>query len=362
MAPGLTVRQDVANHQIRYLRLLLIDDTVHFEQKTFLQKIASGWSPSNARAWIDSRSGPEPVATGRQPDLSDIVRALADLVRDDRPLQPWPSSLLYDADRLMSLKIDLHVILYRRACFHAFDATVRAFGTGTPPTADTYQRLWTRIEAVLEIERSGQTLSISNRAPTLEIVREACRVCNVVTLPDEGLLSFAEWHVYLCMDPHYGESQRLRAEIGKKMAEAAEAEVQHFVDMTPLQMLNCVSHQPRDEEVDEEERRLASIARRLAHISILHWRVWAPILYHQPQESLAAPTSIAASMSALSLTAPTSEHAVAGPGEVLWSDKAIPLQAIGRESVVTTTSIDTLEVTSSEDDSTSNHEPLDDLS
>lgn len=355
MAPRLTVRQDVANHQIRYLRLLLIEDTVHFEQKTFLQKIAGGWSLSNARAWIDSGSGPELAVTGRQPVLSDIVRALVDLVRDDKPLQPWPSSLLYDADRLMSLKIDLHVALYRRACFHAYDATINAFGIKTPLTTDTYQRLWTRIEAVLEIERHGQTLSISNRALILEIVREACRVCKVAALPDDGLLSFAEWQVYICMDPHHRESQRLRADIGKRMMEAVETEVQHLVEMTPLQMLNCVSQQPRDEEADEEKRRLASMARRLAHISILHWRVWAPILYHHPQELSATPTSIAATMNALSLTEPSSEHVVIGEEEAdLWSGKAMPLQAI-------TSSIDTLEVSNSEDDSTSSHEPLDDL-
>ncbi len=342
--------------------MLLIDDTVHFEQKTFLQKIACGWSLSNARAWIDSGSGPELVATDRQLVLSNIVRALVHLVRDDRPLQPWPSSLLYDADRLMLLKIDLHVALYRQACFHACDATVRAFGISTPLTADTYQRLWTRIEAVLEIERSGQTLSISNRAPTLEIVREACRVCKMFTLPDEGLLSFAEWHVYICMDPHYRESQRLRADIGEKMTEAVDAEVQHLVEMTPLQMLNSVSQQPPNEEADEEKRRLSSIARRLAHISILHWRIWAPILYHQPHGLLATSTSIAASMSALSLTAPTSEHAMAGSEEEgLWSGKAVPLQAIERESIAITSSIDSLEISNSEDDSTSNNEPLDDL-
>jgi len=339
----------------------MIDDTVHFEQKTFLHKIACGWSLSNTRAWIDPGSGLEGV-TDRQLALSDIVRALVDLVRDDRPLQTWPSTLLYDADRLMSLKLDLHVALYRRACFHAFDATVRAFGIRTPLTADTYQRLWTRIEAVLEIERSDQILSISNRASTLEIVREACRVCKVTTLPDESSLSFAEWHVYICIDPHYRESQRLRADIGKKMTEAVKAEVQHLVEMTPLQMLNCVSQQPRCEEADEEKRRLSSIARRLAHISILHWRIWGPILYHQPHESLHTPTGIAASMNALSLTEPTSEHVVPGPEEEgSWSGKAMPPQAIEAESSTTTSSIDSLEIISSEDDSKGNNEPLDDL-
>ena len=293
----------------------MVEDTVHFEQKTFLQRIANGWDYDDARAWLDSGCESETALIRPHPYLPKIVRGMIELVSDDRPKQPWPSNLLYDVDRLMALKIELHVTIYRRACLQACDATLRAFGRQTPMTPEQCERLWKRIEAVLEIEVSGQNLLISNRNPILEIVREACKICGVLTLPEEGLLNFAEWHIHLCMNPHYRGSQRLRDDLGRRLTEMVDIEVQGLVGMTPLQMLNYASQRPRDQETDDESRRLLGIARRLAHISVLHWRIWTPILYDQPQGNIPTTMGLSATMDKLSLAGSTSENSSASQGE-----------------------------------------------
>ena len=339
----------------------MIDDTVHFEQTTFLQKIACGWNFSDARAWLDSGCGSELDATNAQSRLSNFVRAVIDLVSDERLKQPWPSTLIYDVDRLMALKVDLHVALYRRACCQACEATIRAFGMTTSVSPEVYERLWTRIAAILEIEVSGQTLSINTRATTLEIVREACRVCKVVTLPEEGLVHFTEFQVDICLDLRYRESQELRDDIRKRLTEIVETEILHLMDMTPIQMLNYVSQRSRSHDTNEGTKGLLSIARRLAHISILHWRVWAPILYEQPQDLMSTAANLSASMNALSLTGLTSDGDLVGTAEKeSWSGNASSGETLEMQSSASTSSIDPPEATASEQDSKENKEPIDD--
>ena len=311
----------------------MVEDTVHFEQKTFLQRIANGWDYDDARAWLDSGCGSETALPRPHPYLPEIVRGMIELISDDRPKQPWPSNLLYDADRLMALKIELHVTIYRRACLQACDATMRAFGRQTPMAPEECERLWKRIEAVLEIEVLGQNLLISNRNSVLEIVREACRICGVLTLPEEGLLSFAEWHTNLCMNPHYGGSQRFRDDLGRRLTDMVDIEVQGLVGMTPLQMLNYASQRPREQETDDESRRLLGIARRLAHISVLHWRIWTPILYDQRQDNMPTTMGLSATMDKLSLAGSTPENSSASQGEKeILSGNANPGSALDLQS------------------------------
>lgn len=354
----LTACQDVANHQIRYLRLLMIDDTVHFEQKTFLHRVACGWDLRDARAWLDTR-GLAVGSAGSQPWLSNIVQALIDLVCDDRPLQPWPGTLAHDIDRLMGLKWELHLLLYRRACFQACEATVRASGGTVPLLPEVYQRLWTCIEAVLDAEKTSRTPSINNRAPALEIVREACRVCNRTALPDQDLLSFAESHIYTCMDAEYGDSQRHRFGLGKQLTDFMIVEVQHLKRMTPLQMLDYVSQKPQDRGADEEQRRLSSIARRLAHVSVLHWRVWAPILYDQTQHLRGTSASLAPSMDLLSLAEPATERVgFDGQEQHSWLNKTMSVISIEAPLSELESSNDSLTTSTSEHDSLEDNEPL----
>lgn len=354
-AQKLTLWQDVANHQIRYLRLLMIDDTVHFEQKTFLQKIADGWHFRDARSWLELEYPLE------QSCLPNVVQALIGIVTDDKPRNPWPSTLTCDIDRLMVLKMELHGLLYRRACFQACDATVRALGRQTPLPPESYDRLWNRIEAVLEIEITGKTLAISNKAPSLEIVREACRVCNVATLPADDIIRFADEHIYLCMDSQSRDSQRHRDQLGDQLDRLVDAEIQHLVQLAPVQMVNYISQPPRDQGSDEEIKRLKSIARRLAHISILHWKVWAPILYDQPEALVQNATSLSRTMSALSLAETASGQSQDDTdAQKPWLCTAGSDDSLDMSSSTNASSIGSTETFNSKSDSSESNEPSDD--
>lgn len=340
----------------------MIDDTVHFEQKTFLQSIANGLECSDARRWLDSGHRLELDVANSQSSLPNVVRGILELISDDRP-RPWPPSLMYDHNRLMALKIELHKVLYRRACFRSFDAILRSLGRRASLLPEVYERLWARIEAVLEIEFVGQSLTIGNRNSRLEITREACRICNIGGLPHDSLLRFAEWHIYSCVDSQSHHSRLLRNDIGQRLSGMVEAEVQHLKDMTPLEMLNYGSQRPQDQSIDQESKWLSSIARRLAHISVLHWRIWAPILYDQPQELTSMTTDVVGSMNNLSLAEPTLQGPLANPGEKeTWSAETVCCDALVSQSSTSSSFSDLSQVAATEQDSKEDAGPPDDPS
>ena len=289
----------------------MIDDTVHYEQKTFLQRIAGGWDCSTARHWLESRYRSNPAVADSQSHLPPIVKGLLDLISDDR-LTLWPSTLIYDFDRLMTLKIEMYKLLYRRACFQALDATLHTptfqmIAPLAPPASEVYENLWCRVEAVMGINITGHSLTTNNSNSSLEIVREAHRICNSTGLPDESSLLFVENCINNCMESSCGHSQLLRNDIGRRLTTMLDSETRHLRELTPLEILNYVSQRYGDQSVDEESRWLSGIARSLAHIAVLHWRVWAPILYDLPADLVASATNVLASMDDLSLAEPTTE-------------------------------------------------------
>lgn len=62
-------------------------------------------------------------------------------------------------------------------------------------------------------------------------------------------------------------------------------EVQAIKNLSPVQILNRHTAQAKRSRVKsrvvEEPAMLRNMAQRLAHIAVLHWRVWAPILYRR---------------------------------------------------------------------------------
>lgn len=79
----------------------------------------------------------------------------------------------------------------------------------------------------------------------------------------------------------YGE---IEGNFEDEMSTLVHLEVEAIFDVNPLQILNRYDPGPHGSSMKNRrggDLNLQSISKRAAHIKVLHWRVWAPILYNQ---------------------------------------------------------------------------------
>ncbi|KAG0652105.1 sok1 [Hyphodiscus hymeniophilus] len=120
------MKLDVANHQIRCLRPLLIEDTVHFEQKFFMKKIAMRRVDiAGAHAWFKQSSslpdiGALDASVHLQGNTWDFTKALVTLTLPLRPPKTVPDTFLFDEERLAKLRADLLDLINLEVCMQMF--------------------------------------------------------------------------------------------------------------------------------------------------------------------------------------------------------------------------------------------------
>jgi hypothetical protein len=116
----------VANHQIRCLRPLLIEDTVHFEQKFFMKKIAMGKVDiAGAHAWF-KRASSLPDASLLDASLDtkgntwDFMKALVNLTLPSKSSEVVPHTFLFDEERLIKLRSDMQDLINIEICMYLY--------------------------------------------------------------------------------------------------------------------------------------------------------------------------------------------------------------------------------------------------
>ncbi|KAK4205804.1 T-complex protein 11-domain-containing protein [Triangularia verruculosa] len=124
------MKLDVANHQIRCLRPVLIEDTVHFEQRFFMKKIQSRkLSVLPARDWykaaqsraerIYELSGmPHVQAFG---NMAVFFDALSRLVLPSTRSDTTPCTFVFDEDRILKLRSDMYDSICLEICMRKFE-------------------------------------------------------------------------------------------------------------------------------------------------------------------------------------------------------------------------------------------------
>lgn len=119
------MKLDVANHQIRCLRPLLIDDTVHFEQRFFMKKMRDHkLDPRPARAWyleMVSRYGASTAASGQAyGGMGVFMEAISRMVLPSYP-HPFPETLIFDEERLLKLRSDMLDAINLEICMRVYE-------------------------------------------------------------------------------------------------------------------------------------------------------------------------------------------------------------------------------------------------
>ncbi|KAF4591551.1 cAMP-mediated signaling protein Sok1 [Ophiocordyceps camponoti-floridani] len=349
------MKLDVANHQIRCLRPVLIEDTTHFEQKFFLRKMESKKvDTSGARRWYadaDRRFAPTSAVSSQTfGDMAVFFEALSRLVLPSTAAKRVPSTFLFDEERIMKLRSDVLDAVNLEVCMRMYEDLERVgrfsssvlgatraldddtlnrsaspsldFNFNTPPSRPSSLALSSagspasspRASLVMpsyvapesgEDRAKSRTVHgtlvalLQSATPTSRPFARwqelapamALQIFRYTSAPPEMLAAFesklaenvcnANSQLYLEVEQAF--HARLMTELGARVREFKQLSgVSLFAMATGVRAQSGAGPtRDRDSEGREslDEGGIDDMATRLAHLGILHWRVWAQLAY-----------------------------------------------------------------------------------
>ncbi|KAK8923070.1 Protein SOK1 [Metarhizium anisopliae] len=362
------MKLDVANHQIRCLRPVLIEDTTHFEQKFFVKKIQSRKVDiTGAREWYREfeRNYSATLVNTTQTfgDMGVFFEALSRLVLPSSGEKRVPSTFLFDEERIMKLRSDMVDAINLDICMRMYEDlervarySSRMFGRGCRPLdEDTFNSstmptsefnfntpLSNSRPSSLALSSSSSSASSSPRsslsmpsyvAPEncesrikaknvynslvalLQSTPPSSRYCNrwqtiapamalqifrYTNAPSEFLPTFegklmdnvcrVDSQIYKEVEQAF-HSRLMTALAGRVREFKALSGVSLFAVATGGRVAN--NNHPslcRDSESSlrdgQDEGGVEDMATRLAHLGVLHWRVWAQLAYLSEPEDM----------------------------------------------------------------------------
>ncbi|KAE8374116.1 T-complex protein 11-domain-containing protein [Aspergillus bertholletiae] len=295
------MKLDVANHQIRAFRVLLIEDTIPFLRDYFRSKIErDNFHVESSRLWYQELRERDLSRMEEKPSsfrpLATLFGGLSDLLLQFHTPESFPETFIFDSDRLWQLRACLQSLITLDVCWEVFQRCVHSLKRHYPTQAQAYATFRSRIEPFMDEsedyrQRSPQWMK-NIRCIALEIARFACKPydCDVTVVPDSVLARIEnqlETHL-LGESELFQHFQRLWRET---LMTATMSFAQQYLGMSPLAICESQRSHPHS-PVSQQHYGIERIAMRLAHMGVLHWRVWAPILYVRESVS---PTDMAMS-------------------------------------------------------------------
>ncbi|KAJ5172443.1 hypothetical protein N7492_005036 [Penicillium capsulatum] len=312
------MKLDVANHQIRTFRVLLIEDTVPFLQEYFEGKINRGnFHVEPARLWYqaardraleeDARKSRTSQSDDGIKPLESLFRGVADLLLQFDAPDEFPVTFLFDSDRLWQLRSTVQNLINLEIAWYIFESyvhTQKRYLSARDETYSTFRsRVWSLMEDGVDPDgrlnsdeddpdlRGGARWLQNMRCISLEIARFACAACCLDVLVADEVVSpieaALEWHLS-------NESELFRYfqnTMREKVLAATLTSARRYLTLSPLAICESQRTTPAStnqgssttttssQSVPTQQYDVERIGMRLAHLGVLHWRVWAPLLY-----------------------------------------------------------------------------------
>ncbi|USW58728.1 Putative T-complex 11 protein [Septoria linicola] len=291
------MKLDVANHQIRHMRPLLIDDTINFQRRYNAHRISIGKiNPNDARHWLQ-RSLRE---QGSRLDalVSGLIR---DMLQNDSA-NMCPQTFYLDSDRIRALRVELHSRVYHAICHDVLRELACPRGISEANLSRARDMLQSSVTAIVGAQ--GRFVDrLDNIA--VEIVRVLLVVEGQYPLFDIDLLNYAEQRLSGCLRTDSDSFRRHSHELIRNLVPKVQSRVSTHTSMTALDLQDTLVPAPITSNrnsmgfgavcepaphapaapIDADE----DIIRRFTHIIALHWQVWRDLVYQD--EDPASPAS-----------------------------------------------------------------------
>ncbi|KAI0181803.1 T-complex 11 [Hypoxylon sp. FL1284] len=125
------MKLDVANHQIRCLRPILIEDTVHFEQRFFLKKIRDHkMDPTPARQWYSAVSqfySGDAASVQAFGEMGAFFEGVCRMILPSTDIYSHPDTFVFDEERIVKLRSDMLDAINLEVCMRLYEIFDRRY-------------------------------------------------------------------------------------------------------------------------------------------------------------------------------------------------------------------------------------------
>ncbi|KFX88493.1 hypothetical protein V490_07594 [Pseudogymnoascus sp. VKM F-3557] len=302
-----SMRLDVTNHQIN--QLTLIQGFVSFQQTKILKIISTGAIDIyGSYAWFDAYRIPDTIpALSREGAIWKFFRAVVDLLRHHSREEPIPDTLELDRERIEDLRTRLLNVVNMNVCMNLFKEVDEMIISPKRPASEgrihtspgvqsnvdmnarnrRYSYVRSALRAIADDYSNSDVDPCSPSSPldfdhwkvaapalTLEILRNANKPLSVPYLEKKLIARLSN-----PSDEYFRRCERaVFGRLGEHIQEHVTAwqllDGLALYKVAPVCPNGCKIHgKPKElEHLDE-------MARRIAHVGILHWKVWGEIVY-----------------------------------------------------------------------------------
>jgi hypothetical protein len=287
------MKLDVANHQIRHMRPLLIEDTINFQRKYNAHRLFAGKIDGpKSRLWLQN----EMEMMSSSPLDALVSATIRDLLLYNSSSLPSSSTFYLDVDRLRTLRTELLNSIYLDLCRHVMRDVLRP-DLSQQQVANACSMLSQAIPSI--VGSSSKFLDRSDYV-AVEIVRIVMEVEQRPNKNDLTLLGPVEQMLADALRPDSRAFAATSRQVMERLTVKVQARVRENIRSSALTLQDSMvpaASAPRPAtgfgavcDASAAIGRAASqdpdenIIRRITHILVLHWQVWADILYLLPSD------------------------------------------------------------------------------
>lgn len=259
----------------------MVDDTVDFEQRYFLRMSnnPAALDLPGACAWYNRVCANGSLqALNREPRMTTFVKAIVKLIVTTE--ECIPPTFTFDYDRFQILRSDFRSCVYQAGCVQLFERLSRQDSWVEIPSRNC-NILLKRIMSIVGPDMTTHSWARNASAVALEIVRGVDALRSFEGLPDKIMLEQTETSLRRLCAFDSAAYECIEDRLLHNLESLVKQQMEAVERLTPLQVLDYLNPGPCGSNSEEDNEPLLSIARRIAHMGVLHWRIWAPILYEQ---------------------------------------------------------------------------------
>jgi DNA-binding transcriptional ArsR family regulator len=268
------------NHNIREMRPLLVLYTAQFEQSLFAPQIKMGLHIDMARTWIRDilkRGGSDTAAS-----TSGLAIVADGIINDVVRMKPLPTTFNFDTRQLWLLKRAIIAHKRLRSAHRLFISDM----SETDSTVNISDLLNSTMENFISIFHglADPTSPESLEILALEYCRAICKAAKCKCSISEDLLSATAAALSDLWNPTKSAYLVQEKWLCEDITRRVHRQLSIIKGMSAFQLL-C--HQRERERhispaTGENFKYLCNvelISERLAHLAVVHWRTWGPLLY-----------------------------------------------------------------------------------
>jgi hypothetical protein len=267
--------KDIANHQIRSLRHLLVEDTVNFEQRYFLHRIAKREiDTTEALQWFQQEAST--LESGSLAPSNDkkyvFFSRLLSSIDPSTGIKLPDSTFVFDIDRLYNIEQEMIDLTRLRVCHRIYSKLI--LGSEVEANQSSFALMYNWTEAILSDVCSPERWTDCARLISVEVSRK---------LSKPTLASTVEEQIIQGMDSESSVFNAAKREVSQNVEIITRAYAKKYVAFTPGAIAGSWNAIKMKSTLPIYWYLVHDLARRLAHIGLLHWQIWAPLVYSKSQ-------------------------------------------------------------------------------